>query len=180
MKGLLSAFITTLYLMMISFTALIVLTALEYEGIGNTLFVVGVWVFGVISCILGFANFVLGIVKIFRPKKSPYKTVMICKLILVPFFVMNFIYLVLIFLGSLNIFLIWMLPIVIFLTILTYGILLATSVYNIGYLIHRLTHREGAVLEQIIFIVLHFLYVIDVVASVVLYVKNKNTAEAVK
>lgn len=174
MKALMSAFVTVIYLCIGSFTALVCLAALEYEGTAENVLVILFWIFGAAACGIGFANFVLGVVQIFKPKNVPYKSVMVCKIVLVPFFILNFIYCMLIFVGSLNPFLLWLLPIVIFLAILTYGILLATSAYNAGYLIYRLRTGEGSFIENIVFIILHFIYIADVVSSVVLYVKKRG------
>ena len=175
MKALIIAFISALYLCIGSFTGLVVLAIIGYESAtAETVIVALFWVFGVISCGLGFANFLLGVVRVFKPKPEPYKTVMVAKLALVPFFILNFVYLAIITLGSLNPFLFWFLPIVIFAMILTYGVLLATSAYTAGHLVYKLRQGEGSFTENIVFLVLHFIYITDVVASVVLYLKNKN------
>lgn len=174
MKALLSAFVTSLYLTIGVFTAMVCLVGINNEGTAIDVLRILFYVLAVLGCILGVANFMLGVVYLFKEKKCPYGTVMVCKLVLVPFFILNFIYIVIIFFGSLNPFLIFMLPLSIFLMVLTYGIVLATSAYNVGYMLNKIKNGEGTILDKLILIVCHFIFVLDVIASVVLVYRNKK------
>lgn len=132
-------------------------------------------VLGIIAFFLGVANIVLAITYILVPHQNKYKAIMIAKLALIPFFIMNFIICTLVCVGLLNPWL-FMTSIVIvpLMIVITYGVLLVTSSYNLAHMIRALSKKEVTSKELTLHIIFHLIFVLDVVSSILLYVNEKR------
>lgn len=109
---------------------------------------------------------------IYKPKRFTYQTVMIGKLVLIPYFLLNFLCCFLLVAGFLNPFLAWSLIIVIPLLIgMTYiamlPLSLASAALSIGYVRQKKVESQKIILWQI----LEFFFVLDVFAAIVLKIK---------
>lgn len=115
--------------------------------------------------------FLLGIFVIIKsilnpPTAKPFTFVRSIKLALIPFYVVNFVIGVLLALGSLIavIFLPLMIAIVIVQVMFTYFSIIVTSAQNIIYFRKKI--KEYDFISVVIILVLHIIFVMDIVASV--------------
>ena len=174
MKALLYSFAACLYAMQICVICWAVFFL--YDIPFGFIFIILAALFLIAVLVLGSINLAFGIAQVSNPKEGMDKTVMIVKLVLMPFFVINFIIGALIFAAFVNPFLFMALWIVIpALCVLTYAEMLVTSSYNIGALIHRIRSKQNTLGELALFIVSQFLYFLDVVGSIILYVRQRKS-----
>lgn len=179
MKKLLIPFVVFVYLMQAYFLVLCGLSSkFDSFNFNYYLLYIPFFVFGFAALIFGILNCVFGLLQISRPIRGVYKTVMICKLALIPFFIINFIICVLLAVGMLNPFLLILGVVVMLLCLLvTYGIMLSTSVYNVGYAVYQVRQGEVSFLEVLMPVIFQFIYILDCVGAVMLYIKGKESAE---
>jgi hypothetical protein len=119
-------------------------------------------------------NLVVAAINITNKKiASPYKFTMLAKIILIPYYILNVFNMVYLLLPVANIFLFVAMPLVIGLKVtLTFFLMLGSGLHNISYLLTRyLKTKDG---KYILYIVLHFIFVVDVIAAIVLFAKEKN------
>lgn len=103
----------------------------------------------------------------------PLAVTMAVKLALIPFFIINFVVWLILWLGTFNLLLIWFAPAVWLISLSsTYIFMLGGGAWNIVYLI-RLFMREKK-WRYLLYAVLHFIYVADVVAAALAYFDWKN------
>ena len=103
----------------------------------------------------------------------PFAVTMAVKLALIPFFIINFVIWLILWLGTFNLFLIWFAPAVWLISLSsTYIFMLGGGAWNIVYLI-RLFMREKKC-RYLLYAVMHFIYVADVVAAVLAYSDGKH------
>ena len=136
---------------------------------------------GFIALIMSFIIIITGLFQIGKPIEGTYKATMLYKTTLIPFFVVNFALcaitilvmmhpLLLYFLGTFFLAAVFIvLPSSI---ILTYISMLATSINSIGYMLNKVIYGKQWIL--ILHIVLHLVFVADVVSSVVVYSIDKK------
>ncbi len=174
MKALLYSFAGCLYAMqaMLICWAVFLINEIPFGFI----FIIAAIIFGIAAFVLGCVNIAFGVSQMSKPKEGVCKTVMIIKLILMPFFVLNFIICFLITAACLNPFLFMALGIVIsVMCVLTFGEMIATSSYNLGYLAHKIKYEGSTFGELALLIVSQFLYFFDVVGAIILYIRVKES-----
>lgn len=176
MKKLLIPFVVFLYLMQISFIVLLFLPEELFDSQYALLLYVPTIVLGSVAAVLGLVNLVFGCLQISRPAEDVYKTVMIIKLVLVPFFIINF---VLSILFSVTFVIIPFMAfagiiIALLLMLMTYAITMVTSVYNICYSLYRVRTLKHGFFGMIVPFVFQFFFVLDCVGSILFYIKEKN------
>lgn len=109
-----------------------------------------------------------------RDVESPYKSTLIIKLSLIPFYIFNFIFWVLIMIGMLNPFLFIFMPLVLFSAIAAaYLYMVSTSIPNVVY---AFVHRTDGSAEGVdaLIAVTQFIFVADVVGALLLCIRNKE------
>ena len=119
---------------------------------------------------------IMSIISSFKSINNPTKSTMIIKLSLIPWFVINFFFCVLIFAGFLNPWMMLLAPVVAFILIcITYIFMISTSVFDIAFVINCLIRKKTEVNAFfVIAIIMLFTFFLDVVASILLYVKTKG------
>ena len=123
--------------------------------------------------ILGFANLILCIKhsnEIINGAllKMSFKI----KLGLIPFFIVNFIFWAIFWLGTFNVFLILLAPIVWAVSLITtYLFLLIEGTPNIVFLAKKYFMSKEVI--YLIYAILHFIYVVDIIGSLLVYEKEK-------
>lgn len=173
MKALLYAFAGCLYAMQI---CVICWAVFLFNDIPfGFIFLIFAAVFCFAAVVLGSISLAFGISQISNPKKGMIKTVMIVKLILIPFFIGNFIIGVLVFAAFANPFLFFagfvIIPMMLF---LTYAAMFVTSSYNVGAMIHRIRSGQNTSGELALFIASQFIYLLDVVGAILIFVRQRN------
>lgn len=121
-------------------------------------------------------NLIFGIILFFKKRYNPTKLIMILKLVLIPWFGINFYIGLIVFAGTLNPWLFLLAPVVVFLmVVMTYVFMFSLSIYDIAFLINRMVKREipNNGLNITTIIMLH-MFMLDVVFSIVAYSVNKN------
>ena len=176
MKALLYTFAACLYIMQI---CVVCWAEFLFNDIPfGFVFLIVALLFFIAAFILGSVNLAFGISQISGVKQGLSKTVMVVKLILIPFFVMNFVigFFTLAAFANPFLFLAGFLVILPAMFLLTFAAMLVTSGYNIGALIHRIRNRQNTFGELALFIVSQFLYFLDVVGAILIYVRFRNKA----
>jgi hypothetical protein len=170
------------YLMQLPFLGLIIALFINNE-ISDGI-ILGIELYCIIMCVLCFLiiflNIVFALLNITKDVPCPYRTTMAIKIAMIPFYVINFLIWAIFIIGTLNPFFIIYLPFIIVLSIfLTYFTMISTSSHNIAYLLRQFFDKENLFntkkLYYIIYIVCHFIFCVDVVASILLYSNHKPT-----
>ena len=124
---------------------------------------------------------IMSIVSSFKSINNPTKSTMIIKLLLIPWFIINFFFCVLIFAGFLNPWMMLLAPVVAFILIcITYIFMISTSVFDIAFVINCTVRKRlkiGAF--SVLTIIMLFTFFLDVVASIILYFKTKNINKSI-
>lgn len=175
MKKLLIAFSILLYLSAGLFLLTCYSLLWENKIITIALFVVWLLVVSAIFAV-GIANLVVAALGWRNPKKHCYKTVMIFKLALIPYYVLNFFIWFLVCGVTANpwLFLSWVIivPLGVGSTYLT---VLCTSAYSLSYTVGRVKNKEiGLTTSLILLLVLSFLFITDVISSIILCVRFRR------
>lgn len=176
MKKLLISFTVFVYLMQISFLVMFSLPEeITYSQYTILLFLPEI-VFGAVAAVLGLVNLVFGFLQISRPANDVYKTVMIIKLVLVPFFIINFVICVMFAACFIIIpyFVLGGIILAVLFMLMTYAITLVTSVYNVCYSLYRVRTLKHGFFGMIVPFIFQFFFVLDCVGSVLFYIKEKN------
>ena len=126
--------------------------------------------FFVLSALVAFfviVNGICALLSVFKDHENPTKTVLAIKLAAIPWYVANFYFWIGLAAGFLNPFLLIGLPIVIALgVVLTYFVMLSTSLYSIAYLIRGLKKKmfsaRPAFAPAAVF---HFIFCLDVAGA---------------
>ena len=176
MKKLLISFTVFVYLMQISFIVMFSLPEDITNSINSVLLFIPTIILGTVAAVLGLVNLIFGFLQISRPAEDVYKTVMIIKLVLVPFFIINFVICVLFAIGFA------MLPFMaiagvafaVLFMLMTYAITIVTSVYNICYSLYRVRTLKRGFFGMVVPFVFQFFFVLDCVGSVLFYIKERN------
>lgn len=130
-------------------------------------------IMGVVAFFLGLLNVFLGLRKIFNSPKCVYKSVMISKILLIPFFIINFFLCFIIVIILFNPFMFFVVPFILYLMICgAFGIVLATSSYNIGYMLNKIRNKEKTWNDLIVYFLLQFIFILDIVSSILLFKKE--------
>lgn len=177
MKKALISFIIFLYLTQLSLVLGLwkAMSDSFLSGVSGKLMALITATFGVITFALGLVNTVLGITHIFVPKENDYHIVMVCKLTMIPYFIINLVICCILCAGLLNPFLVAGLVIVIPTCVfVTYITMMAVSSYNIGHMINCIKDKRATLSQLIVHIICHCIFILDVVSSVKLFVEYKN------
>lgn len=132
--------------------------------------------FFLLSFLLGFVNIVHAVamrknVNLRKKKINIPKIILVFKLCLVPFFMLNFILWSIFALGCYSLFMIFLWVFIPFGIAYTYILLLVTSAYSISQII--VWNQNGILTKKqcVKYIILQLLFVIDVIAYIILYRK---------
>ena len=120
------------------------------------------------------ANAALSLISIFKGQYNPSKIVMICKLVLIPWYILNFIMCIMLIGGMLNPFMMIAIPIVICIeVIITYVYMISTSLPDIAYFFNRVFRKAISVNGLLIVsIVLLFIFCLDIVGGIMFYLSS--------
>lgn len=133
-------------------------------------------VLGIIAFFLGLSNIIVALTHIITSHKSSYFAIMIAKLALIPFFMMNFVICILVCVAILNPWLFMTSIVLVPLMVgITYGVLLVTSSYNLAHMIYALNKKQATSKELTIHIIFQLIFVLDVVSSIILFVKDRKS-----
>ena len=172
-KKYLILFIISLYLMQIPLLIdFIIINSENYnEILENILFNTSL-AFLIISTILGLVNLIIALT---NKQDNVIKTTMISKLILIPYFIINFIICLLLTIGFSFIFTILSAFILIPLFILfTFMTMIVTSSYNISYLINKFKHKEINIIVFIMYFILQCVFICDIIDTIYIYKTGEN------
>lgn len=163
------------YLSQLPFVVLLAVSCAEVEVSDGV--VLAVEIFCAVTCLvtlgIGLANLIVAVLNFSKDIRPPYRLTMTAKLVLVPFFIVNFVIWALLIVGSLNPFLFFLAPLfAVFSVVSTYMIMLASGVHNMAYLLRELIKTRQ--IKYIFYLIAHFIFCIDVVAAIVLYIKEKE------
>ena len=139
------------------------------------LFLIG-FILTIVILPIALVNLIMALAGAFNKKDNPCKTTMIVKLVLIPWYIMNFLFCVLIFAGFLNPFLFLFAPIVAVILIFnTYILMLSTSIFDIVYSIRNTIKNHLEINASLVFTnIFLFCFCLDIVGSIILYKKSKN------
>ena len=117
-----------------------------------------------------FVALIFAVLGIFKEEKNPIKTTMVVKLILIPWYIINFILGVLLVTAMLNPFLYLGIPFVIFIMIFTtYIFMITTNLANYSYMIHKLIRREWKISKLLIVsIIFSLIFCLDILGAILL------------
>ena len=136
------------------------------------LFLVGIILTGLILpfCL---ASAIVSILSIFRKPSNPTKAVFISKLALIPWFIGNFYFCVLMLAGLLNPFLLILAPIVFVIEVsITYLLMITISIIDLAFIINKLKAKEIVISKYLVFInILLFIFCLDFIGSLLIYLK---------
>ena len=128
-----------------------------------------------VALVLDLVSFILAIIGAAKQEDPKTKMTIVIKALFIPFFLINITLYVLAFLGMLNPFLMWAIPLVILIGVcLTYAYMFMSSWPDIIYLIkNKRRPKPGMVLG----IVFEFFFVLDIVGAILI---NKAYKESLK
>jgi len=125
-----------------------------------------------VVCALVVANIVVAVVSLVRSRCLSFKAVMVFKLCLIPFYIINFVCWMI---GSMVFHLsliIW--PMIPFIIAYTYFTMLGTSVHIIAKLFALLRDKAITTKQFVTHCILQFMFALDVLDSVYLAIKQKK------
>lgn len=172
-KKYLILFIISLYLMQIPFIIdFVIINSENYnEILENILFNTSL-AFLIISTILGLVNLIMAFT---NKQDNVIKMTMISKLILIPYFIINFIICMLLTIGFSFVFTILSTIILIPLFILfTFMTMIVTSSYNISYLINKFKQKEINIITFIMHLILQCVFICDIIDTIYIYKNDEN------
>ena len=128
------------------------------------------------ACLFGIIGFILAIVAGVRKEAPATVFSMVLKFMMIPFFILNFLFWVFLFLGTLNPFLIVATPFVALIGgFLTYLVVLMTSLPDVVFTLIELRLYTGASKKLFVLgVVFSFFFVLDVVGAVILHIAFKK------
>lgn len=124
-----------------------------------------------------FVSLGLSIAGIFKGEVSTIKAVMTVKLALIPWYLINFFFGVLLVCAALNPFLLWAIPLVVFIMCCTtYMYMISTSLPAYSYSIRKFTRREwkpsGLIITALVFMAI---FGLDIIGGILLYRKEQTS-----
>ena len=138
-----------------------------------------------LNTILIIINILYPIINFKKLTPKSYKEIIIYKIILIPYFIFNFVVGVIILLMGLlsfiTIFFFAGIPLILMaflVCVASYMVILATSSYEVIILIKGINKKT--IIFNIIMIILNFMYVLDVIGSTITFVKYKNNEKLEK
>lgn len=139
----------------------------------GAVFTILYWTCLLLSMIIGIVNLVCAIKEAKRDTPDCFRTILLFKLIHIPFYVVNFIVWFILALAAANPFLMWMWLLIPVAMLYAYGVLLSTSLYECSHLLAR--KRNGKQKRIWYHVILQLIFVLDIVDSVILYLIYKDT-----
>lgn len=176
--GFMWAQVASMYLMQIPFSGYAIALLAGAEVPASAFWAVTALsvIFCAAACVFATMNTVAAFRGLYAEQVCPYSLTMAVKLALVPFFIINFVIWALFVIGSLNPFLIWALPVIICVSVFfTYVLMLGTSVHNIAFLLKKFKDEWN--LSCAVYMVLHFIFCLDVLAAVILGIVGDRKTE---
>lgn len=128
---------------------------------------------GLLICLI---NVVFAFVSTLKPRQDMSKLTMICKIIQIPWYVFNFLICAMLFIGTLNPFLIFTAPIFLFFAILmTYSFMFSTSLPQaISYIRGILSKEIPFSILNVVASIFMFFFSLDLVGSILMYFQTKK------
>lgn len=130
-------------------------------------------VFFILAIVLGLVNLIIAFTN--TNNNDVIKITMISKLVLVPYFIINFIICTLLIIGFAFVLTIFstfiLIPLFVFITFMT---MLVTSSYNISYLINKLKNKEINFITFILHFIFQLVFICDVIDTIYIYKSNEN------
>ena len=146
-----------------------------YDNLIIKLFLIG-FILTIVILPFCLANLIMALAGAFNKLDNPCKTTMIVKLLLIPWYIMNFLFCDLLLIGFLNPWLMIFAPVVLCILIFnTYLFMISTSIFDIVYAIRKAIKKELTIKTSLVFtIIFLFSFCLDVVGSIMLYHKSKK------
>lgn len=168
-KSLLIVFVELVYLSMI-------LEILSYS-INENLFFAALAV-NVVTILYGIVIALMTFKEIKNPTKNYFRQIMIVKCVLIPFFIYNFIIGVCVGIGMLNPFLFMFIFVFVLVKVIyTFILMILTSLPHAAHMLAYMKNGKIFFVEGVLFIVLDFIFVSDVISSIITYKKYKYLDE---
>lgn len=150
----------------------------ENEILGEIIVYISM-IIGVIALFVGLMNIIIAVINFARNTASPTKITTIIKLILIPYYIINFIFWGILILITINPFLLWLFPFFVVISVFfTYAYMISTSSHNLSYVFRLLKDKKLEPTAIIVFaIISQFIFVLDIVGSIMLFMlleKNKS------
>ena len=132
-----------------------------------------------VALVLDLVSFVLAIIGSAKQEDPKTKMTVIIKALFIPFFLINITLYVLSFLGMLNPFLMWAIPLVMVIGVcLTYAYMFMSSWPDIIYMIiYLIKNKRRPKLGMVLGIIFEFFFVLDIVGAILI---NKAYKESLK
>ena len=132
-----------------------------------------------VALVLDLVSFVLAIIGSAKQEDPKTKMTVIIKALFIPFFLINLTLYVLSFLGMLNPFLMWAIPLVMVIGVcLTYAYMFMSSWPDIIYMIiYLIKNKRRPKLGMVLGIIFEFFFVLDIVGAILI---NKAYKESLK
>lgn len=122
------------------------------------------------------ANLIVAVIGAIKGIKNPSKVTMIHKLVLIPWFIANFVLVALLAAGMLNPFLFFAIPVMIGIAAsTTYVYMIGTSLFDVAFfvrsLIKRQINKKAPLIVATIFL---FIFCLDIIGSIIFYTSSKE------
>ena len=132
-----------------------------------------------VALVLDLVSFVLAIIGSAKQEEPKTKMTVIIKALFIPFFLINITLYVLSFLGMLNPFLIWAIPLVMVIGVcLTYAYMFMSSWPDIIYMIiYLIKNKRRPKLGMVLGIIFEFFFVFDIVGAILIHRAYKKSLE---
>ena len=132
-----------------------------------------------VALVLDLVSFVLAIIGSAKQEEPKTKMTVIIKALFIPFFLINITLYVLSFLGMLNPFLMWAIPLVMVIGVcLTYAYMFMSSWPDIIYMIiYTIKNKRRPKLGMVLGIIFEFFFVFDIVGAILIHRAYKKSLE---
>jgi hypothetical protein len=162
------------YLTQLPFLGLLIALFINDEIADNV--IVGVEIYCIVMCVicllLAFINILFAFLNLTKDVELPYKTTMLVKIAMIPYYIINFFIWAIFVIGTLNPFFIVLLPLIVtFSIVTTYFIMISTGSQNIAALLKQFFAEKR--LSCLIYAIFHFIFCADVIAAIMVYCNNR-------
>ena len=139
------------------------------DSIIGILLIMGV-VFTFVAMFIGLLGLAFGVFNSARDCADPTTTTMVCKFLLIPWYVANFLFWLILMAGFCNPWLLLGVPLIIVLGVcITWTFVVLGSAHNLAYVWREVRMRRMDVSSMLILaIVFHFIFVFDIVGAIML------------
>ena len=139
------------------------------DSVIGILLIMGV-VFTFVAMFIGFLGLAFGVFNSMRDSADPTNATMVCKFLLIPWYVANFLFWLILMAGFCNPWLILGVPLIIVLGVcITWTYVALGSAHNLAYVWREVRTRRLEVTSGLILaIVFHFIFVFDIVGAIML------------